>query len=104
EVGVAGGVYEVELDLVAVLRRVADGGVLGEDRDASLALLVHRVHDAVGDRLVGGEHARLSQHGVDEGGLSVVDVGDDGDVADVRTDGSATTSLVVCDLRAGRGG
>ena len=29
------------------------------------------------------EGAGLAQHGVDEGGLAVIDVGDDGDVADV---------------------
>ena len=80
EVGVAGGVHEVELH-----GSVADRGVLGEDRDAALALLVHRVHDEVGEPLglVDGEHAGLAQHRVDQGGLAVVDVGDDRDVADV---------------------
>ena len=34
-------------------------------------------------RLVGGEGAGLAQHRVDQGGLAVVDVGDDRDVADV---------------------
>jgi hypothetical protein len=78
---VAGGVHEVQLHVA-----VPDGGVLGEDRDAALALLVHRVHDEVGERLrlMGGEHAGLAQHGVDQGGLPVVDVGDDRDVPDVR--------------------
>ena len=62
---------------------VADGGVLGEDRDALLALEVHRVHHALGDVLVGAERAGLPQHRVDERRLAVVDVGDDGDVSDV---------------------
>ena len=35
------------------------------------------------DLLVGAEDAALVQHGVDQRGLAVVDVGDDGDVADV---------------------
>ena len=35
--------------------------------------------------LVGAEDAGLPEHGVDQGGLAVVDVGDDGDVPDVRT-------------------
>ena len=38
---------------------------------------------ALGDVLVGAEGAGLPEHGVDEGGLAVVDVGHDGDVADV---------------------
>ena len=80
EVGVAGRVDDVELDVAVV-----DRGVLGEDRDALLALEVHRVHDAVGDVLVGAEGAGLPEHGVDEGRLAVVDVGDDGDVAEVVT-------------------
>ena len=81
EIGVAGGVDDVELDA-----RVADRRVLREDRDALLALEVHRVHDALVDVLVGAEGAGLPEHGVDERGLAVVDVGDDGDVAQVFTD------------------
>ena len=80
EVGVARGVDEVELHVAVAHRRV-----LGEDRDAALALLVHRVHDEVGEPLglVGGEDAGLAQHRVDQRGLAVVDVRDDRDVADV---------------------
>ena len=63
---------------------VVDGRVLGEDRDAALALEVVRVHDALAVLLVGAEDAALLQQGVDEGGLAVVDVGDDGDVAEVH--------------------
>ena len=50
EVGVAGGVDDVQLDVA-----VADGGVLGQDRDALLPLEVHGVHDPVG---VAGEPTR----------------------------------------------
>ena len=82
EVRVAGRVDDVDLHLVGAVA-VPDRGVLGEDRDALLALEVHRVHHAVGERLVRGERAGLAQHLVDERRLAVVDVGDDGDVADV---------------------
>src|SRR6266851_3861817 len=57
-------------------------GVFGEDGDAALALQVIGVHDALDECFVGAEDAGLPEHGVDEGGLAVVDVGDDSDVAD----------------------
>ena len=85
EVGVAGGVDDVQRDVVAVARVVPDQrGVLGEDGDALLALEVAGVHDPVDELFVGAERTGLTQHRVDEGGLAVVDVGDDGEVADVR--------------------
>ena len=87
EVGVAGGVDDVDDHVVTVGRVVQHGGVLREDGDALLALQVHRVHHAVVDVLVGAERAGLPQHGVDEGGLAVVDVGHDGDVAQIGTYG-----------------
>ena len=62
---------------------VLDGRLLGEDRDALLALEIHRVHDPVDDRLVGAKHAGLPEHRVDERGLAVVDVGDDREIAQV---------------------
>jgi hypothetical protein len=77
KVGVAGRVDDV--DLVAV---VVERGVLGEDGDAALALQIVGVHDAIGDGLVGAEGAALAKHGVDQRGLAVIDVGDDGDVED----------------------
>ena len=82
EVGVARGVDDVDEQVLA-----ADRGVLREDRDALLALQVHRVHDPVLDRAlvdrVGVVGTALQQHRVDERGLAVVDVGDDRDVADL---------------------
>ncbi len=78
EVGVTRSIDDVEGDTLPNER-----GVLGEDGDPLLALEVHRVHDALGDRLVGSERAGLSEHGVDEGRLAVVDVGDDREVAKI---------------------
>ena len=60
-----------------------DRGVLGEDRDALLALEVHRVEHALGDLLVRPERARLPKEGVDERRLAVVDVGDNRDIPQV---------------------
>jgi hypothetical protein len=55
--------------------------VLGEDGDAFFALEVAGVHDPVDDGGALPERAGGAEHGVDEGGLTVVDVGDDGDIA-----------------------
>ena len=75
----AGRVHDVDQGLAVV-----DGGVLGQDGDAALALELVAVHGALGDALVGAEHAALAEHGVDQRGLAVIDVGDDGDVAAER--------------------
>ena len=87
EVGVARGVDDVDGDVGAVWATVLDGRVFREDGDALLALEVHGVHDSGVDVGAFAECAGLPQHGVDEGGLPVVDVGDDGDVAQVFTGG-----------------
>ena len=76
EVGVPGRVDEVEAHAVPPDRRR-----LGEDRDAPLALLVVRVEHPVDEVLVGPEDAGGAQHGVDQGGLAVVDVRDERDGA-----------------------
>ena len=78
EVGVTGGVDDVD-EVVLPL----DGAVLAADRDAALALEVVAVHDAFLDVGVLAKHAGGAEDGVDQGGLAVVDVGDDGEVADV---------------------
>ena len=80
EIAVAGRVDNVDLDVV-----VEDGSIFREDRDAALALQFVRVHDALDVVLIGAERAALLQHGVDQRGLAVVDVGDNGDIADACT-------------------
>ena len=104
EVGVAGGVDDVDRHAVGDagvegrLPGVPDGGVLREDRDALLALEVTAVHGPLGDVVVLAERPGLPQHLVDEGGLAVVDVGDDGDVTEVDAVGDRHThqSLRYC--------
>ena len=61
---------------------VLDGAVLREDGDAALTLDVVRVHDPLDHLLVRGEGAGLPEEAVDQGGLAMVDVRDDRDVAD----------------------
>ena len=76
EVGVPGRVDDVDARAA-----VFDGAVLRQDRDATFLFDVVRVHDALGDFLVRGEGAGLTQQAVDQRGLAMVDVRDDGDVA-----------------------
>src|SRR5260370_10966989 len=68
-------------------------GVFGENGDAALAFEVVGVHDALDDGFIGTECAGLLEHGVDEGGFAVVDVGDDGDVANVLGHGACVIRL-----------
>jgi hypothetical protein len=79
EIGVAGRVDDVDPHALP-----DDRGAFGQDGDAALALEIVGVHRAFGDLLVGAESARLLQELVDQGGLPVVDMGDDGDVADIH--------------------
>src|SRR5699024_10559625 len=83
EVGVPRGVDHVDDEVGAVLTEplAANRGVLRKDRDALFALQVTGVHDTVLDFRVRVEGARLTQHGIDESRLSVVDVRDNGDIS-----------------------
>ncbi len=80
EIGVARRVDDVDLGAVP-----ADGRVLGQNRDAPLALERVGVHHALLHDLILTKRARLAEHLVDERGLAVVDVRDDGDVADFHS-------------------
>ncbi len=77
EIGVARGVDDVDAHAAP-----HDRGAFRQDRDAALALEVVRIERPLGHLLIGAERARLAQHRIDQGGLAVVDMGDDGDVAD----------------------
>jgi hypothetical protein len=86
EIGVARGVDDVDRHAGLARGYVAHRGVLGQDRDALLPLQVHRVEHAIGHLGARMPCAGLPQHGVDQRGLAVVDVGDDRDVAQVGAD------------------
>ena len=72
EVGVARGVHHVDLHVL-----VTDGGVLGQDGDAAFPLQIAGVHDPVHHFLVFPVNAALLEHLVHQGGLAMVNVGDD---------------------------
>ena len=83
EIGVAGGVDDVDVRGRAVMRPF-DAGALGEDGDPALFLEVGRIHRPLLDALVVAEGARLAEQLVDERRLAVVDVGDDRHVAQIH--------------------
>ena len=60
---------------------IADGGILGQNGDAAFPLQITGVHNAVHGFLILAVYAALLQHLVHEGGLAVVNVGDDGYVS-----------------------
>ena len=76
EIGVARGIDDV--DLVAL---IVNGRVFCKDGDAALALEIAGVHDPVDNGLILAVNAALLQHLVDQRGLAVVDVGDNGHVS-----------------------
>src|SRR5579862_6046402 len=77
KIAVTGRVDDIDFRVV-----IGERSVLGENRDAAFALEIVRIHHSLDEFLVGAEDAALAEHGVDKGGLAMVDVGDDGDIAD----------------------
>ena len=72
------GVSNVDFHVV-----IEDGGVLRQNGDAALTLQVVRVHDALDQMLIGPKSPALPQHGVNQRGLAMVHVSDDGDITNV---------------------
>ena len=85
EVSVAGGVDQVDLSGYTVGTGVIDGDVLGQDGDPPLALQGIGIEQGVLLDLAVAEIAALAKQGIDKRGLAMIDVGDDGDVANVVT-------------------
>ena len=77
EIGMARRVHGVDARAVPF-----DRGAFGQNGDAALALLVVGIHGALGHVLVLAHRAGLLEELVHQGGLAMVDMGDDGDVAD----------------------
>ena len=80
EVDVAGGVDQVQFVGFAITRRIAHAHGARLDRDALLALEIHRVED-LRHHLAAGDGAGLFQQAVGERRFAVIDVGDDAEVA-----------------------
>jgi hypothetical protein len=79
EIGVARRVHDVDQEILVV-----DCRILRENRDPTLALQIGVVHRALGDALVVPKRPALMQQRIDQRGLAVIDVGDDGDIPSMR--------------------
>ena len=79
EIGVAWGIDDVDEVVLKVHR-----GVLGQNRDAALALQIGVVHHPFGHLLIGPERAALPEQRIDQGGLAMVDVRDDREITAER--------------------
>jgi hypothetical protein len=77
EVGMAGRVHDVDMHAFVI-----HCAVLRQNGDAALFFQVVAIHHALGDMFVGGKRAGLTEQLVHQSGLAVVNVGDDGDIAD----------------------
>ena len=78
----AGGVDKVELVALAIARLVHQGHGLGLDGNASLTLNIHGIKHLLGHLALAEATTELDK-AVCEGGFAVVDVGDDGEIADM---------------------
>ena len=78
KVGVSRGVHDVDVSAFP-----ADRTVFGQDGDATLFFQIIVVHDPFGHFFIGSKGARLAQQLVDQGGLAMVHVGNDGNVANL---------------------
>ena len=82
EVDVPGRVHQVEDIGLAVLGLVFEANGLRLDGDAALALDIHRIQHLL-DHFALGHRAGLLDQPVCERGLAMVDMGDDGEIADI---------------------
>ena len=86
EIDVTGRVDQVELIFLTVLGVVGHADGTGLDGDALLTLEVHRIKHLVGEVSLGDRTGALKEP-IGQGGLPMVDVGDDAEVSDVGRSG-----------------
>src|SRR5262249_49182431 len=82
EVRVSRGVNNIDLHAM-----IGDGGVLGQDGDPPLALLVVGVHNQFADLLILSENVALLEQTVNQRGFAVVDMRDNSDIAKIFPSG-----------------
>ena len=78
EISMARGINNVDFNALPINRTV-----FRRNGNAALALKIHTVHHPVSGGLILAKTATLPKHMVNQGGFTVVNVGDNGDVANI---------------------
>lgn len=78
----AWGINQIEIVGLAIFRLVMQRGGLGFDGDPALALDIHGVQNLRGHFTIGQAPAAMDQ-AIRQGGLAMVDVGDNRKIADM---------------------
>src|SRR2546422_8188012 len=76
----------------AVRVMAVHGGVLRQDGDAFFPLQVSGVQHPLSNLATLVQHSGLPQHGIDQRRLTVIDVGDNGDIAEIHADESPSAT------------
>jgi len=92
EVAVTGGVDDIDFGVVEKSAVFLARMVMPRSRSRSLESMTRSTTASLARKM-----PELPEHGVDEGGFAVVDVGDDGDVANVLAHGAKTKIAAECD-------
>ena len=100
EIHVAGGVDQVELVNLAVLRLVTHRDRMGLDGDATLAFQVHGI-EQLRLHVAGGDGAGAVQQAVGKRRLPMVNMGDDAEISDVIQRPSFKLSVSQCNRNFG---
>jgi hypothetical protein len=77
-----GGIDQIQLVSLAIMRGVRHADRVGLDGDAALALQVHRIKH-LRLHLARGQRSGKLQQAVGQRGFSVIDVRDNGEIADL---------------------
>ena len=93
EIHMAGSVHEVKGVLLTILGNVLHGDRVRLDRDAPFALQIHGVQDLLLLVTVGYRVGDL-QKTVGQGGLPMIDMGDDAEVADILNRHGQSVNIV----------
>ncbi len=76
----AGRINDVDFDAL-----VGDRGIFCQDSDTTLALKLVGIHDERANVLIFAENAALLQQSIHQGCFAMINMGDNGDIANIGT-------------------